>query len=257
MKTVILAGGMGTRLAEETSIRPKPLVEIGERPILWHIMKTFAHYGHEDFVICLGYKGYMIKDYFLNYALHTSDVTIDLAGPGIEMHAKRAERWKVTLVDTGLQTMTGGRLKRVRQFLGDEPFFMTYGDGVGSVDIAALLELHRRNGRAATVTATRAPGRFGALRINESLVERMVEKPAGESGWINGGYFVLEPRALDLIEGDQTIWERDPMERLAAEGELSAFQHEGFWQPMDTLREKVYLEDLWNSGKAPWKIWAD
>ena len=256
MKVVILAGGYGTRISEETQNRPKPMVEIGGKPILWHIMKIYSHYGLSDFVICLGFKGYIIKEYFANYCLHTSDVTFDLANNQLITHERNTESWRVTLVDTGLETMTGGRIKRVARYLDkDEPFCLTYGDGVGDVDIAKLIAFHGSHGLKATVTGTTAPGRFGALRMNGISVEGFQEKPVGDSAWINGGFFVLSPDVLDLIDGDSTVWEREPMERLAASGQLAAYKHPGFWQPMDTLREKNYLEDLWESGKAPWKLW--
>jgi glucose-1-phosphate cytidylyltransferase len=256
MKVVILAGGYGTRISEETQNRPKPMVEIGGKPILWHIMKIYSHYGLNDFVICLGFKGYIIKEYFANYALHTSDVTFDLTNNQIITHERSTESWRVTLVDTGLETMTGGRLKRVAKYLDtDEPFCMTYGDGVGDIDIRKLVDFHEGHGKKATVTATTAPGRFGALRMTGTAVDGFQEKPVGDGAWINGGFFVLSPAVLDTIAGDSTVWERDPMERLAADGELAAYKHPGFWQPMDTLREKNYLEALWESGKAPWKTW--
>jgi glucose-1-phosphate cytidylyltransferase len=256
MKVVILAGGYGTRISEETQNRPKPMVEIGGKPILWHIMKIYSHYGLNDFVICLGFKGYVIKEYFANYALHTSDVTFDLTNNQIITHERSTESWRVTLVDTGLETMTGGRLKRVARYLDrDEPFCMTYGDGVGDIDIRKLVDFHRGHGKKATVTATTAPGRFGALRMTGIAVDGFQEKPVGDGAWINGGFFVLSPAVLELIGGDSTVWERDPMEQLAVSGELSAYKHPGFWQPMDTLREKNYLEALWESGKAPWKSW--
>jgi glucose-1-phosphate cytidylyltransferase len=256
MKVVILAGGYGTRISEETQNRPKPMVEIGGKPILWHIMKIYSHYGLNDFVICLGFKGYIIKEYFANYALHTSDVTFDLTNNQIITHERNTESWRVTLVDTGVETMTGGRLKRVARYLDkDEPFCMTYGDGVGDIDIQKLVDFHRSHGKPATVTATTAPGRFGALRMTGISVDGFQEKPVGDGAWINGGFFVLSPAVLDSIAGDATVWERDPMERLAAAGQLAAYKHPGFWQPMDTLREKNYLEALWESGKAPWKSW--
>ena len=256
MKVVILAGGYGTRISEETQNRPKPMVEIGGHPILWHIMKIYSHYGLNDFVICLGFKGYVIKEYFANYALHTSDVTFDLTNNQIITHERSTENWRVTLVDTGMETMTGGRVKRVARYLdSDEPFCMTYGDGVGDIDIRKLVDFHRNHGKKATVTAATAPGRFGALRMTGTSVDGFQEKPAGDGAWINGGFFVLSPAVLDLIASDSTVWERDPMERLAADSELAAYKHHGFWQPMDTLREKNYLEALWESGKAPWKVW--
>ena len=257
MKVVILAGGAGTRISEETQNRPKPMVEIGGKPILWHIMKLYSHYGLSDFVICLGFKGYVIKEYFANYCLHTSDVTFDLGANQIITHERNTENWRVTLVETGLETMTGGRIKRVARYLDKrEPFCMTYGDGVGDVDIAKLLDFHRSHGRKATVTATTAPGRFGALRMQGTAVEGFQEKPVGDGAWINGGFFVLSADVLNLIDGDSTVWEREPMERLAASGELAAYKHPGFWQPMDTLREKNQLEALWESGRAPWKVWG-
>ena len=257
MKAVILAGGMGTRLSEETAVRPKPMVEIGGKPILWHILKIYSHHGINDFVICCGYKGYVIKEYFANYFLHMSDVTFDMAQNRMEVHRQQAEPWRVTLVDTGESTMTGGRLKRVASYLaGEEAFCFTYGDGVSDVDITALVEFHRLEGRLATVTATRPPGRFGALDIEGARVRRFKEKPDGDGVMINGGFFVLSPRVIDLIDGDDTVWERGPLEQLSAQGELAAYAHEGFWQPMDTLRDKVLLEELWASGRAPWKAWA-
>ena len=256
MKAVILAGGMGTRLAEETEIRPKPMVEIGGKPILWHIMKIYAQFGVRDFVVCLGYKGYFIKEYFVNFHHHTSDLTVDTGTGEVSIHRRGEDAWRVTLVETGLETMTGGRLKRIRDYVADErEFFMTYGDGVASVDIAALLAFHRAQGKLATVTAVRPPGRFGALEMTGTQVNSFAEKPSSEGTHINGGFFVLSPKVLDRIAGDSTIWEREPLESLARDGELSAFVHDGFWQPMDTLREKRLLEDLWNSGKAEWKRW--
>lgn len=255
MKVVILAGGLGTRLSEETDIKPKPMVEIGGKPILWHIMKMYSAYGLHDFIICLGYKGYVIKEYFANYFLHTSDVTFDIARNQMEVHENKAEPWKVTLVDTGNETMTGGRLKRVATYLGTEDFCMTYGDGVSDINISKLLEFHRTQKRMATVTATRPPGRFGALNMEGSLVRRFEEKPLGDGGFINGGFFVLSPKVLDYVQGDATVWEQEPMKGLASDGQLAAYQHEGFWQPMDTLRDKGVLENLWAKGKAPWKNW--
>ena len=255
MKAVILAGGLGTRLSEETGTRPKPMVDIGGRPILWHIMKTYSHYGIQDFVICLGYKGYMIKEYFSNYFLHMSDVTIDIVNNSMKIHQNNAEPWRVTLVDTGENTMTGGRLKRVRSYLNNETFCMTYGDGVGNVNIEALLTFHRAHGKMATLTATQPPGRFGALDLDGSRIASFQEKPHGDGSWINGGFFVLETGVIDYIADDSTLWEKEPMEKLAQQNQLHAFLHKGFWQPMDTLRDKVHLEELWNSGKAPWKIW--
>lgn len=256
MKVVILAGGYGTRIAEESDARPKPMVEIGGLPILWHIMKLYAAHGLTDFVICLGYRGYMIKEYFAHYVLHRSDVTVDLATNDITYHASKAEPWRVTLVDTGLETMTGGRLKRAARFLDkDEPFCMTYGDGLADVDITALVDFHRARDREATVTVVRPSGRFGATRLEGDRVARFVEKPSGEGDFINGGFFVLEPKVLRRIGGDDTVWEQAPLAGLAADGQLSAYSHTGFWQPMDTLREKRLLESLWESNKAPWKIW--
>jgi glucose-1-phosphate cytidylyltransferase len=257
MKAVILAGGLGTRLSEETTLRPKPMVEIGEKPILWHVMKIYSAHGINDFVICLGYKGYQVKEYFANYLLHTADVTIDVRANGIEIHEAQAEPWRITLVDTGLETMTGGRLRRVRRYLDDDDFCMTYGDGVGAIDIGALVAFHRAHGLLATVTATRMPGRFGALGMEGDRVARFEEKPVGDGGWINGGFFVLSPRVLDYVDGDATVWEREPVERLAHDGQLAAFRHDGFWKPMDTLRDKQQLEELWSSGRAPWKVWHE
>ncbi|MCO7519623.1 MULTISPECIES: glucose-1-phosphate cytidylyltransferase [Pseudomonas] len=256
MKAVILAGGLGSRLSEETSTRPKPMVEVGGRPILWHIMKIYSHYGVNDFVICLGYKGYVIKEYFANYFLHMSDVTFDMANNKMEVHQNNAEPWRVTLVDTGAESQTGGRLRRVRDYLEpDEDFCFTYGDGVADIDIGKLVAFHKAHGKMATVTATQPPGRFGALNINNHHVESFREKPHGDGSFINGGYFVLKPKVIDLIEADETIWEREPLEALARDRELLAFEHHGFWQPMDTLREKQQLEDLWERKVAPWKVW--
>lgn len=255
MKAVILAGGLGTRIAEETSTRPKPMVEIGGKPILWHIMKVYSAHGIKDFVICCGYKGYMIKEYFANYFLHMSDVTFDMAHNSMSVHEQYAEPWKVTLVDTGESTMTGGRLKRVKEYLGDEDFCFTYGDGVGNVDITKLVQFHKSHGKKATLTATQPPGRFGALDMEGTEVKSFVEKPHGDGAYINGGFFVLNPTVIDLIENDSTIWERKPLETLSNEGQLQAFTHDGFWQPMDTLRDKQHLEELWTEGKAPWKVW--
>jgi glucose-1-phosphate cytidylyltransferase len=257
MKAVILAGGLGTRFSEETSVRPKPMIEIGGRPILWHIMKIYAAHGVHDFVICLGYKGYVIKEYFANYFLHMSDVTFHMKENRMEVHRKRAEPWKVTLVDTGDASMTGGRLLRVADHLKDEEAFcMTYGDGVGDVDITATIEFHRTHGKLATLMAAVPPGRFGALNVVEGRVEQFLEKPEGDGGTINGGFFVLSPKVLSYLENDETIWEHQPLRQLATDGELMAYQHRGFWQPMDTLRDKVHLETLWASGAAPWKIWS-
>ena len=256
MKAVILAGGLGTRLSEETSLRPKPMVEIGGRPILWHIMKIYSAYEIDEFIICLGYKGYVIKEYFANYFLHMSDVTFDMRDNSMKVHQAKAEPWRVTLVETGEATQIGGRIKRILPHIGnDEAFCLTYGDGVGDVDIAATIELHQRQGRLATVTATRPPGRFGAIRHEGDRVTGFQEKPVGDGGWINGGFFVLSPKVGDYIDGDETVWEREPMERLARDGELTVFFHHGFWHPMDTLRDRRYLDSLWETGKAPWKIW--
>ena len=255
MKAVILAGGLGTRISEESVSRPKPMIEIGGRPILWHIMKMYSAHGINDFVICCGYKGYVIKEYFANYFLHMSDVTIDMSNNSIEVHHKKAEPWKVTLVDTGEATQTGGRLKRVADYI-DGDFCLTYGDGVGSVDISALVKFHQAHGKLATMTAVQPPGRFGALEIDGTQINSFLEKPQGDGGWINGGFFVLNPKVLSLIEGDEILWEKQPLENLAKQGQLQSFFHSGFWQPMDTLRDKNHLEELWASGKAPWKFWA-
>lgn len=256
MKAVILAGGLGTRISEESTARPKPMIEIGGRPILWHIMKSYSAHGIHDFIICLGYKGYIIKEYFANYFLHMSDVTFDMRNNAMTVHQNNAEPWHVTLVDTGELTMTGGRLKRVADYVAGEDFCCTYGDGVGDVDITSLVAFHRQCGRLATLTAVQPPGRFGSLALDETRVLSFQEKPRGDGGWINGGFFVLSPRVLDYIEGDGTFWEREPLEKLAAEGQLSVHRHKGFWQPMDTLRDKTQLEKLWAAGKAPWKVWA-
>ncbi len=256
MKAVILAGGLGTRLSEETTLRPKPMVEIGGRPILWHIMKMYSSHGVTDFVICCGYKGYVIKEYFANYFLHMSDVTFDMSENRMEVHERKAEPWRVTLVDTGDDTLTGGRLRRVRRYVEDESeFCFTYGDGVSDVNIGRLIAFHRQHGRQATVTAVQPPGRYGALQMKGSEVLGFTEKPRGDGGLINGGFFVLSPQVIDLIEGDQSSWEGEPLTRLAATDQLRAFVHEGFWQPMDTLREKNLLEDLWANNRAPWKTW--
>ena len=256
MKVVILAGGLGTRISEETAIKPKPMIEIGGRPILWHLMKIYAAHGVNEFVICCGYKGYVIKEYFANYFLHMSDVTFDMAGNTMEVHRQKAEPWRVTLVDTGDTTQTGGRLKRVAEYLGDEDFCMTYGDGVGDIKINEVVAFHKSHGRLATMTATQPPGRFGALGLEGTSVRSFLEKPHGDGGWINGGFFVLSPKVLDLIDGDESIWERKPLEELARTDQLQAYLHQGFWQPMDTLRDKNHLENLWDSGKAPWKLWS-
>lgn len=256
VKAVILAGGLGTRISEESHLKPKPMIEIGEYPILWHIMKIYSHYGIHDFIICLGYRSYVIKEYFANYFLHRSDVTFDLESNDITYHKAKAEPWRVTLVETGEATMTGGRLKRVAGYLDpDETFCMTYGDGVADVDIAKLIAFHKAEGREATLTAVAPPGRFGATVIENGAVKEFVEKPAGDNGLINGGFFVLEPSVLSRISGDDMPWENDPLTGLAADGQLSAYRHTGFWQPMDTLREKNHLENLWNNGKAPWRVW--
>lgn len=254
MKAIILAGGLGTRLSEETSLKPKPMVEVGGRPVLWHILKIYSSHGINDFVICAGYKGYVIKEYFANYFLHMSDVTFDMSNNTMEVHHKKAEPWKVTIVDTGEDTMTGGRIKRVAPYI-DGTFCCTYGDGVGDVDITKLLEFHRAGGRKATLTGVQPPGRFGAIQLEDDIVTSFLEKPQGDGSWINGGFFVLEPEILDYIEGDSIIWEREPMERLAAEKQLGIYRHHGFWRPMDTLRDKVELENLWDARKAPWKSW--
>jgi glucose-1-phosphate cytidylyltransferase len=258
MRAVILAGGLGTRITEETHLKPKPMIEIGGKPILWHIMKLYSAHGVNDFIICCGYRGYVIKEYFANYFLHMSDVTFDMTKNKMEVHQQYAEPWKVTLVDTGEDTLTGGRLKRIGRYLDDsEPFCFTYGDGVSNVDIAKLIDFHQKSGSLATLTAINPPARFGVLEIGvDHKIHSFKEKPISEDGLINGGFFVLSPKVLDLIEGDSTIWERQPLERLAANGQLAAYRHEGFWQPMDTLRDKNYLEELWATGKAPWKIWS-
>jgi glucose-1-phosphate cytidylyltransferase len=256
MKAVILAGGLGTRLTEETTMRPKPMVEIGGRPILWHILKIYSHYGIDDFIICVGYKGYMIKEFFANYFLHTADVTFHMRENRMEVHGHSTEPWRVTLVDTGEETMTGGRLKRIAPYVQEEEAFcMTYGDGVGDIDIEALIAFHRRHGKLATLTAVQPMGRFGILERQGEAVTAFHEKSQEDGGWINSGFFVLSPKALDRIAGDATIWERGPMEGLAAEGNLMAFEHRGFWEPMDTVRDKQRLEALWAAGKAPWKLW--
>lgn len=257
MKVVILAGGLGTRISEETQLKPKPMVEIGGKPILWHVMKIYSAHGVNNFIVCCGYKGYIIKEYFANYFLHMSDVTFDMSTNGMQVHQKHAEPWRVTLVDTGDDTLTGGRLKRVADYIKDDhEFCFTYGDGVADIDIGALIDFHKTHGKAATVTAVQPSGRYGALEIIEERVNGFVEKPKGDGGWINGGFFVLSPNCLDLIAGDQTSWERAPLERLASLDELRSFKHRGFWQPMDTLRDKSALEELWDSGNAPWKTWA-
>lgn len=254
MKAVILAGGLGTRISEESHLKPKPMIEIGGKPILWHILKLYSYYGINDSVICLGYKGYVIKEYFANYFLHMSDVTFDMESNRMEVHQQNVEPWRVTLVDTGDATMTGGRLKRVKDYIGDETFCFTYGDGVSDIDIGKTISFHREHKKIATVTAIQPPGRYGALNIDIGAVRSFQEKPAGDGSWINGGFFVLEPEALDYIEGDQTSWEMQPLQRLATEGELMAYEHRGFWQAMDTLRDKNHLEELWDTN-PPWKVW--
>jgi glucose-1-phosphate cytidylyltransferase len=256
MKAVILAGGLGTRLSEETATRPKPMVEIGGKPILWHIMKMYSHHGIHDFVVCCGYKGYLIKEYFANYFLHMSDVTFDMANNRMEVHSKRAEPWCVTLVDTGDDSMTGGRLRRVARYIeGEDAFCFTYGDGVGDIDITASIAFHRSHGKWATLTATAPPGRFGAIDIRDRQVMSFMEKPKGDGALINGGFFVLSPKVLETIEGDHSVWEQEPLMQLAERGQLMAYEHPGFWQPMDTLRDKHLLESLWTEGRAPWKVW--
>lgn len=255
MKAVILAGGLGTRLSEETSLKPKPMVEIGGRPILWHILKIYSAHGINDFVICAGYKGYIIKEYFANYFLHMSDVTFDMENNSMEVHQKNAEPWKVTIIDTGDDTMTGGRIKRIAPYVGDEAFCCTYGDGVGDIDIGSLVAFHKKSGLKATLTGVQPPGRFGSLQLDEHKVVSFQEKPDGDGSWINGGFFVLDPSVFDEIEGDTTIWERSPLENLAAQRQLAIYKHQGFWRPMDTLRDKIELENLWDAQKAPWKSW--
>lgn len=255
MKAVILAGGLGSRISEESHLRPKPMIEIGGKPILWHIMKIYSHYGINDFVICLGYKGYIIKEYFSNYFLHMSDVTFCMRENKMEIHQKFAEPWNITLVNTGENTMTGGRLKRVASYIGDETFCLTYGDGVSDVDISAVIAHHISAGKLATVTAIQPPGRFGALQMEGDMVQHFQEKPAGDGVWINGGFFVLEPAVLNHIDGDDTVWEQQPLQQLAHDGELTAYKHKGFWQAMDTLRDKNHLEEAWASGHARWKLW--
>ncbi|MHB1709466.1 MAG: glucose-1-phosphate cytidylyltransferase [Thermoplasmataceae archaeon] len=258
MKVVILAGGFGTRLSEETDIKPKPMVEIGGYPMLWHIMKIYSHYGYNDFIVCLGYRGYVIKEYFANYFLHKSDLKIDLQNNRISYENTTTEPWKISLIDTGTNTMTGGRIKRIRKYIGDETFMLTYGDGVSDVDIGALVGFHSASKKMATVTAVQPAGRFGSLSIDSgSEVASFVEKPPGDNFWINGGFFVLDPGIFDFIEGDETVWEKEPLETLSRKNELAAFKHNGFWQPMDTLRDRNLLNDLWKSGKAPWRLWDD
>lgn len=255
MFAVILAGGLGTRISEETHLKPKPMIEIGGRPVLWHILKIYSAHGINDFIVCVGYKGYVIKEYFANYFLHMSDVTFDIKNNRMEVHQKNAEPWRVTVVDTGEETQTGGRLRRVREYLKDEAFCFTYGDGLSDVDVAATVEFHRSHGKLATITAVQPPGRYGALQIEKGLVRDFHEKPLGDGAWINGGFFVLDPAVIGRIPDDASIWEREPMESLSREGELLAFEHRGFWRPMDTLRDKSQLEELWQSGRAPWKVW--
>jgi len=254
MKAVILAGGLGTRISEESHLKPKPMITIGGKPIIWHIMKIYSYYGVNEFIICLGYKGYVIKEYFANYFLHMSDVTFDMAKNEMQVHEQHAEPWKVTLVDTGEATQTGGRLKAVRDYIGDETFCFTYGDGVSDINIADLIEFHKQNGKEATLTAIQPPGRFGSLNINEGTVQRFQEKPPGDGAWVNGGFFVLEPSVIDLIDDEETIWEGSPLEQLAAKEQLMAYKHDGFWQPMDMLRDKNLLEKLWKT-TAPWRVW--
>jgi glucose-1-phosphate cytidylyltransferase len=255
LKAVILAGGLGTRISEETNIKPKPLIEIGGMPLLWHIMKIYSAHGINDFVICCGYKGYMIKEYFANYSLHMSDVTFDMQDNSIKVHHKSVEPWKITLVDTGIDTMTGGRLGRVKKFVGNDTFCFTYGDGLGNINIRELIDFHKVQGKKATVTAVKPAGRFGALEIEKNNVLNFIEKPLGDGNWINGGFFILEPKVLELIKNDKTVWEKEPIEKLAKQGELAAYKHTKFWHPLDTLRDKNYLEELWTSGNADWKVW--
>jgi|TARA_B110000858_G_scaffold198042_1_gene262228 glucose-1-phosphate cytidylyltransferase len=255
MKAVILAGGLGTRISEESALKPKPMIEIGGMPIIWHIMKIYSHHGINDFIICLGYKGYLIKEYFSNYFLHTSDVTIDMKDNSIEIHHKLTEPWKVSLIDTGLNTMTGGRLKNVSKYLDDESFCFTYGDGLADINITKLIDHHKKHKLEATVTGVKPPGRYGALEQSDGIATNFIEKPAGDGAWINGGFFVLEPSVIDYLDGNETIWEKEPLENLVKKKQLSVFTHGGFWQPMDTLREKKYLENLWVNNKAPWKNW--
>lgn len=255
MKAVLLAGGLGTRISEESNLKPKPMIEIGGKPILWHIMKMYSAHGVNDFVICCGYKAYVIKEYFANYFIHNSDITFDVKSNEMEIHQNTAEPWKVTVVDTGEHTMTGGRLKRVAKYVGQEDFCFTYGDGVSDINIRASIEFHKSHGKLATITAVQPPGRYGALKMDGTKVESFLEKPKGDGGYINGGFFVLNSKVIEYIKEDATIWEKEPMEKIAEQGEMRAFVHQGFWQPMDTLREKNHLEELWNTGKAPWKSW--
>lgn len=255
MKAVILAGGFGTRISEETHLKPKPMIEIGGKPIIWHIMKMYSAHNINDFIICLGYKGYIIKEYFANYFMHTSDVTIDIANNKLEVHQNNAEPWRVTLVDTGDEAMTGGRIKRISSYVEDDDFCCTYGDGVGDINISKLIKFHKQQGKHATLTATQPPGRFGALKIKENKVKEFQEKPQGDSSWINGGFFVLSKEVFQYIKDDSTVWEKEPMEQLAKDDQLAAYYHDGFWQPMDTLRDKTQLEEQWDAGNAPWKMW--
>ncbi|MDR2556098.1 MAG: glucose-1-phosphate cytidylyltransferase [Bacteroidales bacterium] len=257
MKVVLLAGGMGTRISEETGLRPKPMVEIGGKPILWHIMKIYSHYGYNEFVVCCGYKGYMIKEYFADYYLHNADLTVDLSDNSMQIHKSNAEAWKITLVDTGAETLTGGRIKRIQKYIGNEPFMLTYGDGVADIDINKLVKIHKESGRLATVTVVQPSGRFGAIQLDDknNNVLSFKEKPKGDGSWINGGFFVLQPEVFDYIEGDNTTFEREPLENLATRNNLCAYRHYGFWRPMDTLRDKTDLEEAWQSGNAKWKIW--
>jgi glucose-1-phosphate cytidylyltransferase len=255
MKAVILAGGLGTRISEETGLKPKPMVEIGGRPILWHIMKIYSSHGVRDFIVCLGYRGYVVKEYFANYFLHMSDVTFDMAANKMEVHQANAEPWRVTLVDTGDSTMTGGRIKGIRSYVASEDFCLTYGDGLSDVNIRALISFHSKHGALATVTSVQPPGRFGALETDGDHITSFQEKPQGDGGWINGGFFVLSPRVIDYIDGDDSVWEREPLQNLARDGQMMAYRHTGFWQAMDTLRDKQHLEDLWLTGRPPWKVW--
>lgn len=255
MKAVILAGGKGTRISEESEFKPKPMIEIGGRPIIWHLMKIYDFYGVKDFIICAGHLGYVIKEYFSNYFLHMSDITFDLSDNTLEIHKKRSEKWKITIIDTGTDTMTGGRLKRIKPYLNNETFFMTYGDGLSDIDISASFKFHKSQGREATLVAVQQPGRFGAIELEDGIVNKFKEKPTGDGSWINGGFFILEPSIFDLIDGDSCVWEKQPLEDLSERNQLNAFKHKGFWQPMDTLRDKINLEKLWYSGSAPWRIW--
>ncbi|MBN2653101.1 MAG: glucose-1-phosphate cytidylyltransferase [Spirochaetales bacterium] len=258
MKTVLLAGGFGTRISEESMMKPKPMIDIADKPVLWHIMKYYTQFGHDEFIICAGYKAYFIKEYFYHYYMHNSDLVVDMKSNNIEFRDSKAESWKISIVDTGLNTMTGGRIKRIKEYVGNETFFMTYGDGVGDVDLEALLKFHKESGKIATMTAVQPSGRFGALNIDgDSLVKSFKEKPKGDGAWVNGGFFVLEPEIFDYIDGDATTFEKEPLERLAAENQLAAFKHNGFWQPMDTLRDKIMLTEMIESKKAPWIIWGN